>query len=837
MPSFEFLRQNVTYAVRTLRREPGLAVGVIATFALAIGANAAMFGLVARLLLGAPPGVRDAERVARLTLRFTMGDGEQYSASTTSYPAYRALGTLDDTFSAVAAVRTDTLTVGRGAERDEVAAITASGEYFTVLGTRPHRGRFFTPADDELPSGSPVVVLSHHFWQGRFGGDAAVLGTSISLDDRPFTIIGVAPPEFTGDHVAPVDVFIPLTAALPDASPRWFSDPRLNVVWVIARVRDGVEFSAAQQAATAAVRATLETAAQEIALSAATLESLLPARATRDTPQGRTALWLSGVATVVLLIATANVATLLLLRSLRRRREIAVRMALGASRARLAAQFLVESLLLALTGSAAGLLVARWLSEIIRATLMPGLAASERLIDPTVLSVTLATACAVGVLAGSVPLLQAGRRDVVSSLKAGTERGSSAAASLRTALVGVQVALCVILLVGAGGFLRSLQRVRAQDLGFSTARLLFVTLDVGARLPAADRDQLHRDAVHRLTTLPGVTGATVVQATPFGNFHVPPISVPGIPEPPTVGEQLPYLYGATPEYLRMIGVALREGRLFTERDTRMSPLVVLVNETMARRVWPTGSAIGKCIRIGHDPTQPPSPSASPTLPCREVVGVVRDSRARSIRPDGNEAGLMQYYVPFEQLPPFPFSDVPFVNALIVETGGAPRELIGPVQRLIQRTATTPLYARVRPYQDLLDPQLRPWRLGATVFSAFAALALGIASVGVFGVVAYLVTQRTREIGVRLALGGTRSHIGRVVVLDSIRLVAVGLMAGLAVAYAAAPFVQPMLFQTSARDPVIVAVAAVTLLAVAAGAAVFPAWHATRVSPLVALGAE
>lgn len=837
MPPLDFLRYDVTYAVRALRRERGLTSGVIATFAIAIGANAAMFGLVGRLLLGAPPGVQNAERVARLTLRFAMADGEQYAASTTSYPAFRAVRSLTAMFSAVAAVRTDTLTVGEGTERDEVSAIAASGDYFAALGTRPYRGRLFTAADDELPLGSPVVVLSHRYWQRRFGGDAAVLGTTISLDDRPFTIVGVAPPEFTGDRVAPVDVFVPLTAALQESSARWFSDSRLNVVSVITRLREGIGVSTAQVAATSALRGLMEEDRGEVTLSAATLESILPSRAARRTPQGRTAIWLSGVAVVVLLIATANVATLLLLRSLRRRREIAVRVALGASRARLAAQLITESLLLAIAGSLAGLLVARWLSEIIRGTLLPDLAPSERLVDPIVLAGTLATACVAGVVAGCVPLLQAGRRDVVSSLKAGAERGSSSASPLRAALVGVQVALCMVLLVGAGVFLRSLQRVRAQDLGFSTARLLFVTLDVRASVRGADRDQLYQDAARRLTTLMGVTGATVVQATPFGNFHVPPISVPGMAEPPRVGQQLPYMYGATPDYLRMMDVTLLEGRLFTKHDTRMSPLVVLVNETMARRVWPGGSAIGQCIRVGHDPTQPPGPNASAALPCREVVGVVRNSRARSVRPDGNEAAFMQFYVPFEQLPSFPFDDVPFVNALLVETAGDPRDLIAPVRQLIQRTAATPVYARVRPYQDLLDPQLRSWRLGATVFSAFAALALGIASVGLFGVVAYLVTHRTREIGVRLALGGARSHIGRVVVLDGVRLVAVGIGGGLAIAFAAAPFAQPLLFQTSARDPVVLTVAAAALLVVAACAAVLPAWRATKVSPLVALAAE
>ena len=833
---FDSLRQNVTYAVRTLRRERALALAIIATFALAVGANAAMFGLVGRLLLGAPPGVRDPERVARLGLVFTMNDGEQFVASTTSYPAFRTVSGLRDAFSAVAAVRTDTVTVGRGAELAEVAAIAASGDYFTVLGTRPHRGRFFGPADDEFPLGDAVVVLSHRFWQRRFAGDVTVLGSSIDLDGQPFTIIGVAPPDFTGDRVAPVDVFIPLTVALQD-EPSALSDARINLVTIIARLQDGTTFETAQQAATTPLREMFVASSRERSLSAATLVPLLPARAARETPQARTMLWLTGVAIVVLLIATANVATLLLLQGLRRRREIAVRVALGAGLVRLAGQLLAESLLLAVLGSALGLTVARWLSELIRATLLPGLAPSERIIDPSVLVTTLAVACGSGLLAGCVPLIQAGRRDVVAGLKAGGDRASASRSPMRAVLVGLQVALCMILLVGAGLFLRSLQRVQAQDLGFSTARLLFVTLDFRGSLAGPDRDAQHREAARRLTTLMGVTGATVVQATPFGNFHVPPISVPGRAEPPMVGRQLPYMYGATPEYLRMMDVQLRDGRLITERDARTAPLVVLVNETMAQRVWPGERAIGKCIRVGHDPHRPPGPLASPTLPCREVVGVVRDSRARSIRPDGNEAAFMQFYVPFEQLPAFPFADVPFVNGLVVETSGDPDAMIAPVQRLIQRTAGTPVYARVRPYQDLLDPQLRPWRLGATLFTAFAALALGIASVGLFGVVSYLVTQRTREIGVRLALGGSRGHVGRGVVLNGLRLVAGGIAVGLAIAFVAAPIAQSMLFQTSTRDPMIAVAAALSLVVVAIVAAVVPAWRATRVSPLVALGSD
>ena len=836
MPLFDSVRQNVTYAIRTLRRERALTLGIIATFALAVGANAAMFGLVGRLLLGSPPGVRDPHRVVRLGLQFTMEDGDQFVATTTSYPAYRAAEQLENAFSAVTAVRPDTVTVGRGAELAEVAVIAASGDYFTVLGARPHRGRFFTSADDEFPLGSPVVVLSHRYWQRAFGGDGSIFGETLELDGQPFTIVGVAPPDFSGDRIAPVDAFIPLTVALRD-EPSALGDARLNLVTIVARLREDVTPEMAQQAATTALRETLAEGGRERGLSGITLESLLPARAARETPQARTMFWLTGVAIVVLLIATANVATLLLLHSLRRRREIAVRVALGAGRGRLASQLLTESTLLALIGSAVGLLVARWLSELIRAALLPGLAPAEHLIDPSVLAATLAVACGGGVLAGCVPLLQAVRRDVVSGLKAGGDRTSASRSPVRGILVGLQVALCVVLLIGAGLFVRSLHRVQAQDLGFSTSHLLFVTLDFRGALSGPDRDARHRDAARRLTTMTGVTGTTVVQATPFGNFHVPPISVPGMAEPPMVGQQMPYMYGATPAYLRMMDVRLREGRLITERDTRTAPLVVLVNETMARRVWPGERAIGKCIRVGHDPTQSPGPLASPTLPCREVVGVVRDSRARSIRPDGNEAAFMQFYVPFEQLPAFPFAEVPFVNALVVETVGDPEALIGPVQKLIQRTAGIPVYARVRPYQDLLDPQLRPWRLGATLFTAFASLALGIACVGLFGVVSYLVTQRTREIGVRLALGGSRSHIGRGVVANGLRLVTAGIVVGLAIAFAVAPFAQPMLFQTSARDPMIVVGAAVALFLVAVAAAVVPAWRATRVSPLIALGSD
>jgi hypothetical protein len=296
------------------------------------------------------------------------------------------------------------------------------------------------------------------------------------------------------------------------------------------------------------------------------------------------------------------------------------------------------------------------------------------------------------------------------------------------------------------------------------------------------------------------------------------------------------MYGATPQYLDMMGVVLRQGRLFNERDGAGTPLVVLVNETMARVVWPGQDAIGKCVRAGNGPTlDDPDPFlTAASLPCREVVGVVRDSRARSLRGEGNEARLMQYYVPFAQLPAPPVAGYAAVHGILVRTEGEPERLAAAVQRLIQGTSALPVYARVRPYQALLDPQLRSWRIGATLFSVFGALALGIAALGVFAVVSYLVTQRTQEMGVRLALGGSSASVAGLVVRDALRMAGAGAAVGIAMAMAGAPIVQSMLFQTSAREASIMLGAAAALIAVTLGAAVVPAWRASRVSPMTVL---
>jgi putative ABC transport system permease protein len=831
------LRRDARYAIRTLRREPTFVAGVVCTFALAIGTTAAMFGLLTRLMLSPPPGIRDAERVMRLDIERSARTGQPSLMSTMSYPAFLAFDAMRGAFKSVAAVRRDTVAVGRGAELAQVAIIQASGEYFSVLGTSPALGRFFGPADDELPGGSSVVVLSDAYWRRQFAGESSVVGRSMIVNGQPFTIIGVAPRGFTGDGIAPVDIFVPFTTAQRSQGSGWWSNDHLNLVSIVARLADASTPAMAAEMETAALRAR-ETTAANGARIAVRLDPIVPGATSRESPQGKIALWLSGVSLIVLLIATANVGTLLLLRAAKRRRDMAVRIALGASQAHLARQLVLESVLLAMAGAAAGLLLARWFENVLRVTLLPNIAPTDRFVEPRVLFASVLIAAAAGLLAGLTPLARIKRTNLTVDLRAGTGQGSSGRFAFQNILVGVQVALCTVLLVGAGLFVRSLQRVQSQDLGFSTAGLLYVTLDFQQHRPAAERDQAYYDAVRRLKEVAGVTRATVIDAIPFGPHHIPPISIPGMSDMPGAGVQIPLMYGTTPDYLKMMGVTARQGRLLNEGDSRRTQLVVLVNETMARTVWPGESAIGKCVRVGF-----PAGGFNPDLdvgnpadgsPCREVVGVVRDSRARSLRPEGIEGTLMQYYVPFEQVPPPPIPEISEVAGLLVQVSGDADRAMPSIQRAIQSTSIMPVFARVRAYQDLLDPQLRSWRLGATLFSAFSALALGIAAVGLFGVVSYLITQRTQEIGVRLALGATRSGMWRLVVGDALRLVAVGIVVGGVVAMAAGPAVRGMLFQTSPWEPANLATAIAVLLLVTVAAALWPAWRAGRVDPLVAL---
>jgi len=827
------MTRDFVTAARALRREPGFVAIVVLTFALAIAANAAMFGLVNRLMLSPPPGIANADRVARVRLWLNEAGGESFAMSTTSYPVFQELRASSGAFAAIAATRPDTMLVGRSPDVTRVAGLGATGDFFTALGASPALGRFFGASDDVPPTGNPVVVLGDAYWRRAYGGDRSVLGQRIVIGEQPFMIIGVTRPGFNGEQLSAVDLFVPLSAMMRASGGEWMTNHGMKIVSLVVRLRDGVSPAAARTIATAAIRG--ESSADHATMSV-DFDPVVPGASSRQSAQSRIALWLAAVSLIVLLIATANVGTLLSLRAARRRREIAVRVAIGAGRGDLARQLVTESVLLAVGGAASGILLSHWFSGIIRSTLLPNLAPTTEFIDARVLAVSIVAAGAAGVLAALAPIAQVGDGgNLAAELRTGGA-GASARMRFQNALVTIQVALCTLLVVGAALFVRSLERVQSQDLGFSAEHLLYVTLDFHGFVPGSERDATYFAAVDRVRALAGVTGTTVAAGIPFGPHNIPPMSIPNLPWPP-VNVQIPIMYAATPDYLDIMRVRLVGGRLFSARDTRGSPQVVLVNETLARSAWPGVSALGKCVRVGGMPTGGGDENPAASQPCREIVGVVRDSRARSLLPERNEDRLMQYYVPFEQIPDPPFPNIPSVMGLVVRVGGDPVQMVGQVQRAIQSSSARRVFALIRTYQDLIDPQLRSWQLGATLFSAFSAIALGIATIGLFGVISYVATQRTQEMGIRRALGGNGWVVARLVVVDALRRTIVGLTLGVAAALLAGPVVAAMLFQTSPRDPASVAAAGAVLVAATLVAASWPAIRATRVNPMIALRAE
>ena len=412
-------------------------------------------------------------------------------------------------------------------------------------------------------------------------------------------------------------------------------------------------------------------------------------------------------------------------------------------------------------------------------------------------------------------------------------------------LVAGQSALSLVLLVAAVLFIVSLRRVRGQDFGFTTDGVLVATMRFPQGEQGSITDPAYREALDQVRRLPGVERASLAQVVPFSSHNVPPIAVPGRPEFPDESQQAPFLNAATPDYFAVLGMRVLDGRNFTDADRDGSESVIIINRAMAQGLWPGESALGRCIRIGFAPGEAPtSIHASPAVPCRTVVGVVNDARPRSVREEAGQA-RMQYYVPFGQIPKPPFAGAQTMGeiwGLLIKTrGGEGREGAGRVgegiQRLMQSFRPGLPLAEVKPLQDLLDRQMRPWMLGASMFSAFGALALLLGAVGLYGVRATAVAQRTREIGVRIALGANAKAVVRMVLLDGLRVTLAGAALGAIVALLLARFLEPLLFETNAANPLVIAAVAGLLSGVSLVASAIPAWRAARVDPNIALRAE
>jgi predicted permease len=820
---FEPLRQDAKYTIRGLRNSPAFTLAVVITLALGVGANAAMFTLVDRLLFRAPPHLIDPASTGRVYLyRTSEGHEDERSGQ---YARYVDLVRWTSSFMQAAAAEERPLPVGTGDDTRQMPVAVVSASFFGFFDAPARLGRYFTFYEDSPPVGAAVAVLTDAAWKSRYGGRRDVLGTSVEIGPKRYTIVGVAPAGFVGlwPDTPPV-AFIPVSAYGATSSPEWWSSYGHAIgIDMIVRRKPGVSVATANADVTAALRRSYQHQLdEEPGRSSVTLASLRPRglvasilteRGPEASSIARVALWLSGVAAVVLLIACANVANLLLAHALGRRREVAVRVALGVSRARLVSQSLIESLTLAVVAGAAGMLVAAWASAVLHAVFLPGAERPPVIADArTGLFAALLALCA-GVLAGIVPALHVGRGDLTDALKAGVRESAYQRSRVRVALLVGQGALSVALLVGAGLFVSSLRNVQRVHLGYDADPVLVVDVNMrGVKLDSARRVALNRQLLAAAVSVPGVDHASLMKTVPFEGISSWALYVAGIDSVDRLGEF--DLNGVSPEYFVTMGTRIVRGRGIEAADGPNAPLVMVVGASMAAALWPGQDPIGKCVRVKAD-----------TAPCTTVVGVAEDIHVRSL---GDQAGHFLYYLAAAQMTP--------AGAGLFVRGREGRRLLAPVQRRLQAEMPGASYVTVKPLADIVASEARAWSAGATVFTVFGTLALLLAALGLYSVIAYSVAQRTHELGVRMALGARALDIVRLVTGEAVRFGAMGLAIGGGIGLAVGHWVGPLLFNESPRDPVVFGAVAGALFVVTIVASWIPASRATRVDPKTALHA-
>jgi predicted permease len=818
----EGIRQDVVVSARALAREPLFTVGAVLTLALGIGANATMFGVIDRLLLRGPAHVVNAADVNRLFITMKTRSGRMATTATLNYASYVALRDNARSFQSVAAYSSPSDALyGAGSRAEPVRLAYATWDLFPLLGVHPSIGRFFTRAEDAPPRGANVALISEEMWRRELGADSKVLGRQITLNREAYTVIGVTPLGFTGPERARADVWLPMSLQAP--RPDWPATWQASWLNVETRLAPGVTRQQADDEVTRIMRAAYAGTNPNGKRLVATVRPLSFDDSGAPSAIVNVSRWLMGVSVIVLLVTCANVANLFIARARRRRREVAVRLALGAGRARLVQLLLAESFVIVATAMAVALALTVGGSRLMQVTLLASVAWDGSAVDSRVFLFTAAIGVATCALVGLVPAIDATRATLTDALKAGAATGGGRRGRGRTVMTVLQAAMCVVLLVGAGLFSRSLARARDVQLGFEASRVIranpsfdFENLRGAAREEGKARaTQVMMTAVARLSALPWVEHAAISVGSPFGFGFSVSLKLPGQDSIPALEGGGPYITAVTADYFSAVGTPLRSGRVFTRADRDGSAPVAIVNETMARVLWPNQSALGKCLIIGAD-----------SAPCASVVGIVADVHRASLR----EPATMQYYIPFGQERGFGGA------VLVVRPRGDAASAIPRLKKALIAMPDMP-YVAADLIQSSIDPEYRPWQLGAAMFGVFGILALIVASVGLYSVIAYLVADRTRELGVRIALGASSARIVRDVVSGGAAIVSVGIALGLGAALLAGRFVEPLLFDVKPRDPTVIALVAAIVFAIGVFAAWWPAQRASRVDPTVALRAE
>lgn len=818
------LLKDFRYAVRSLVKRPVFTLVAVVTLALGIGINTTVFSLANAIFLRQLPVASPENLVWVFSNR----------ENPNSYPDYVDYRNQTHLFEGVLAYDWIPLNLGNNGQAERIQGTLVSGNYFDLLGVKAQLGRTFVPEEVETRDAFPVVVISHSLWQRTFNGDRDVIGKATIINGHSFTVIGVAPNGFVGTEEAfPREIWIPLEmqgVVRPGIGgrngPDSFANRSARSLTVMGRLKSGVTLRQAQ-AGMSLVAARL---AQSYPDSNNNFQISLYS-AGNGRPFFRTTLRpvtgiLFAIVALVLLIACANVANLLLARAANRQKEIAIRLTLGATRTRVIRQLLTESILLACLGGLAGLLLNVWLIHLLIAVKpsVPLPLNVEFYTDWRVLSFTVVLSVIAGMCFGLVPALQAYKRDLVPALKdqTGEFNNRQKVFGLRNGLVIAQVAISIVVLAAAGLFLRSLHNARTINPGFDAEHVLTLSFNTNAQgYDAAKAIQFYEELSGHVKALPGVQDVSIAQSSPLSYFYAPALAAPIVIEghepspdenPPVVGHNT-----ISPHFFQTIGVSLLNGRDFTSKDREGAPGVVIINETMSRTFFSNENPIGRKLRVLRRGDQAAS---------LEIVGVVADSKYLSLGEDPTP----YFFLPYLQNPQPTMS-------LHVRTVGNPKEIALSVRREVQMLDPNLPAFNVMSLAENINISLFPARLGALLLGVFGLLALSIASVGIYGVMTYSVSDRTREIGIRMALGAREGDVLRLMIFKGMWLAVIGVAIGTGLALVTTRVVKSYLYDVSASDPVTFLGIALLLIGVALVACYVPARRATKVDPLVALRYE
>lgn len=813
------LIKDIRYAIRGLVKRPGFVAVAVITLALGIGANTAIFSLVNTVLLRSLPVDRPGEIVS-VAVR-----GKDDSMSAFSYPNYRDFRDRNDVLSGLLVYRFVPLSLSRGGANERIWGYEVSGNYFDVLNVKAIQGRTFLPEEDKTKLSHPVIVLSYDCWQRRFGGDAGMVGKDVLLNNHQFRVIGIAPEGFKGtEFVYSPEIWLPASMmgwAEPGAD--WIDERDTKNFFAIGRLKPGVSTRQAE--------ASLNLLGQQLAKEYPDTNEGQSIRIDAPgfiLPDLRGAVvsftWVMMAAVgLVLLVTCTNLAGLMLARATDRRKEIAIRLAMGANRLRLIRQLLTESILLSIVGGAAGLLLALWIVKVLLA-LKPPIdfpLALDVGIDWRVLLFSLGVSVAAGAVFGLAPALQSTRPSLLRALKDTAAQGGAVKTRLRSVLVVAQISISLVVLIAAGLVVRTLQQLQTMNPGFDPQNALTMSFDLGLQgYDEARGQQFYKQLTERVQSLPGVESAAVSNYIPLSlNFNSRNTFIEG--KPAERGENVPLAMNASagPGYFKTMATPLVQGREFTEQDQRKSEAVAVVNETFVRRLLPelqsTAEAVGKRFSF-----------KDATGPFIRIVGVAKDGKYFNIAEDPRAF----VWTPLSQ-------DYQSNGLLVARTRGNPEALVAAVRGQVQSLdANLPLFD-VKTLTEHMKFALFPAKVAATVLGGFGLVALLLSAIGVYGITSYAVAQRTHEIGVRLALGAQLRDVLRLVLSQGLKLTLIGAALGLFGAYLATRAITSVLYGVSATDPITFGFVSLLLIGVALVACYVPARRATKVEPLTALRNE